>query len=147
MLRSTILATVALALGAAAVLGANQLRRPNQQSQPDFATGTVTVTIANEPGVTIVNQPGVIVTNEPTVVARQAGPWTVSLSDQPVLVWTAPDFLRAGATYTFNWPGGRSEERRVVAVGTNGWVQVDTEDNHAKWLNTSVAMSIEASAP
>lgn len=74
MLRSTILATVALALGAAAVLGANQLRRGNQQSQPDFGTGTVTVTIANEPGVTIGNQPGVIVTNEPTVVARQAGP-------------------------------------------------------------------------
>ena len=90
MLRSTILATVALALGAAAVLGANQLRRGNQQSQPDFGTGTVTVTIANEPGVTIVNQPGVIVTNEPAVVARQAGPWTVNLSDQPVLIWTAP---------------------------------------------------------
>ena len=146
MLRSTILATVALALGAAAVLGANQLRRGNQQSQPDFATGTVTVTIANEPGVTIVNQPGVIVTNEPTVVARQAGPWTVSLSDQPVLIWTAPDFLRAGATYTFNWPGGGSDEHRVAAVGNNGWVRVDTEDDRAKWINTSVAMSIDAAA-
>ena len=139
MLRITILATVALAIGAAVVLGANQLRGRNQQSQPDFETGTVTVTIANEPGVTVMN--------EPTVMAKQTGTWTVSLSDQPILVWTTPAFLRADATYTFNWPGGRSEERRVVAVGTNGWVQVDTEDNHAKWLNTSVAMSIEASAP
>jgi len=147
MLRTTMLATVGVAIGAAAVLGANQLRGGNQRSQPDFVTGSVTVTIANEPGVTIVNEPAVTVLNEPTVIARQAGSWTVSLSDQPVLVWTTPAFLRVGATYTFNWPGGGSEERRVVAVGTNGWVQVDTDDDQTKWLNTSVAMSIEASTP
>ena len=47
MLRSTILATVALAIGTVVVLGASQLRRGTQQSQPDFGTGTVTVTIAN----------------------------------------------------------------------------------------------------
>ena len=41
MLRSTILATVALAIGAAAVLGASQLRRGNPQSQPDFGTDPV----------------------------------------------------------------------------------------------------------
>ena len=146
MLRTAILATVALAIGAATVLGASQRRDANQQSQPDFGTGTVTVTIANEPGVTIVNQPGVIVTNEPTVVARQAGPWTVSLSDQPLLISTAPDFLQTGATYTFNWPDGLSEEHQFVAVGNNGWVRVDTEDNRAKWLNSSLAVSIEASA-
>ena len=139
MLRTTMLATVGVAIGAAAVLGANQLRGGNQRSQPDFVTGSVTVTVANEPGVTVIN--------EPTVMARQAGSWTVSLSDQPVLVWTTPAFLRASATYTFNWPGGGSEERRVVAVGTNGWVQVDTDDDQTKWLNTSVAMSIEASTP
>ena len=138
MLRTAILATVALAIGAATVLGASQRRGANQQSQPDFGTGTVTVTIANEPGV--------IVTNEPTVVARQAGPWTVSLSDQPLLISTAPDFLQTGATYTFNWPDGLSEEHQVVAVGNNGWVRVDTEDNRAKWLNSSLAVSIEASA-
>ena len=138
MLRTAILATVTLAIGALAVLGASQLRRGTQQNQPDFGTGTVTVTIANEPGV--------IVTNEPTVVARQAGPWTVSLSDQPLLISTAPDFLQTGATYTFNWPDGLSEEHQFVAVGNNGWVRVDTEDNRAKWLNSSLAVSIEASA-
>jgi hypothetical protein len=138
MLRTAILATVALAIGAATVLGASQRRGANQQSQPDFGTGTVTVTIANEPGV--------IVTNEPTVVARQAGPWTVSLSDQPLLISTAPDFLQTGATYTFNWPDGLSEEHQVVAVGNNGWVRVDTEDHRAKWLDSSLAVSIEASA-
>ncbi len=138
MLRTAILATVALAIGAAAVLGASQRRGANQQSQPDFGTGTVTVTIANEPGV--------IVTNEPTVVARQAGPWTVSLSDQPLLISTTPDFLQTGATYTFNWPGGGAEEHRVTAVRNSGWVQVETENDRAKWLNSSVAVSIEASA-
>ena len=147
MLRTTILATVALATSVAAVLGANQLRQSNQPGQPDFETGAVAVTIANEPSVTIVNEPGVMVMNEPSVRARQAGPWTVSLSDQPVLVWTTPAFLRTGATYTFTWPGGGSEEHLVAAVGTNGWVQVDTDDDHAKWLNSSVARSIEASAP
>ncbi len=129
MLRSTILATVALAIGTAAVLGASQLRRGTQQSQPDFETGTVTVTIANEP----------------TVMAQQAGPWTVSLADQPLPIWTAPAFLQAGTTYIFNWPGGESEEHRVLAVGSTGWLRVDTEDNRAKWLNASVAVSIEAS--
>ena len=138
MLRTATLATIALAIGAAVVLGASQRRGANQQSQPDFETGTVTVTVANEPGV--------IVTNEPTVMARQAGPWTISLSDRPVLIWTTPDFLQPGTTYTFNWPGGESEEHRVLAVGNNGWVRVDTEDDTAKWLNSSVALSIEASA-
>ncbi len=138
MLRTAILATVALAVGAAAVLGASQLRGANQQGQPDFQTGTVTVTIANEPGVTV--------TNEPTVMARQAGPWTVRLSDQRVLAWTTPEFLQVGATYTFNWPEGGSEEHRIVAVRNSGWVQVETENDRAKWLNSSVAVSIEASA-
>ena len=147
MIRPTLLATVALASGAAALVGASQLRQASQPGQPDFGIGAVAVTVANEPGVTIINQPGVTVTNQPTVSARQDGPWTVSLSDKPVVVWTTPLFLRAGGTYTFNWPGGEPEERQVVAVGPNGWVQVATEDDHAKWLNSSVAVSIEASAP
>ena len=138
MLRTAIPATVALAIGAAAVLGANQLRRGTQQNQPNFETTAVTVIVGNEPGVTV--------TNEPTVLARQAGSWTVRLPDQPVVVRTTPAFLRTGATYTFNWPGGGSEEHPVAAVGNNGWVQIESEDGRAKWLNSSMAVSIEASA-
>ena len=78
-------------------------------------------------------------------MAQQAGLWTVSLSDQRLLILTRPDFLEAGATYRFNWPGGESEEHHVAAVGNNGWVRVDTEDDRAKWINASVALSIEAS--
>ena len=33
-----------------------------------------------------------------------------------------------------------------MAVRNGGWVQVDTEDDRAKWLNSSVAVSIEALA-
>ena len=137
MLRTAIPAAVTLAIGAAAVVGASQLRRGTQQDQPNFETTAVTVIVANEPGVTVAN--------EPTVLARQAGPWTVSLSDQRLLISTTPGFLQAGATYTFTWPGGGSEERRVAEVGDNGWVQTETEDGRVKWLNSSVAVSIEAS--
>ena len=145
MSRTAIVAAVVLAIGAAAGLGASQRRGANQPGQPDFQTGTAAVTIVNEPGVSVINQPSVTIANEPTVVARQAGPWTVSLSDQPVLVWTTPQFLRVGATYTFTWPGGGSEEHRIVAVHNSGWVQVDTEDDPARWVNSSAAVSIEAS--
>ena len=144
MPRTAILATIVLAIGAAAVLGANQRRGTNQLSQPDFETGTAAVTIANEPGVNVINQPSVTIANEPIVMARQDGPWTVSLSDRPVLVWTTIEFLQVGATYTFTWLGGESEEQRIVAVHTSGWVQVDIGDDRVKWLNTSVAVSIEA---
>ena len=138
MLRTAIPAIVALAIGAATVLGASQFRRGTQQNQPNFETTAVTVIVANEPGVTV--------TNEPTVLARQAGPWTVSLPGDRLLIRTTPGFLQAETTYTFTWPGGGVEEHRVVAVGDNGWVQVETEDGHAKWVNSSVAVSIEVSA-
>lgn len=135
MFRTIMVVSVALAVGAAAVVGARQLR----QDQPGFETGAVPVTVANEPGVTVLN--------EPTVAARQAGSWTVSLSrEQPLVAWTTPEFLQVGVAYTFNWPGGGSEEGRVLAVANGGWVRVETDASQLRWLNSSLAESIEASA-
>ena len=60
MLRTAIPATIVLTIGAAVVLGASQRRGANQPGQPDFKTGTVAVTIANEPRCTIANEPTVM---------------------------------------------------------------------------------------
>ena len=134
MLRTTLAAVTAIGLVAGVAVGANQLRTANQPGQPDFETGPVTVT------------GDVTIANQPTVQAQQAGDWIISLADRRVVVWTTPEFLQAGLTYTFNWPGGESEEHEVLAVGNNGWVRVDAGEGRAKWLNTSIAVSVDASA-
>ena len=74
MFRTAILATVVVAIGAAAGLGANQRRGANQPGQPDFQTGTAAVTIVNEPGVSVINQPSVTIANEPSVGGATGGP-------------------------------------------------------------------------
>jgi hypothetical protein len=89
----------------------------------------------------------VTVVNEPLVHARQADAWVVSVVGQPVVGSPTPGFLVVGVTYVVSWAGSAAAGRyRVRALGNNGWIQVEdvADQNRAvKWLNTSLAATIE----
>jgi len=138
--RTAIVVTVLVGLGAVALLAGTQLGG-NQPGQPNFETGSLPVTVENEPAV--------LVTNEPIVRAQQFGDWTVRLSDErsrertvtlsgaQVARLTMPGFVEAGVTYTFVWPDGSTEAHLVVALANSGWVQVEGESGSLKWVNAS----------
>ena len=114
--RPAMLVTVLVWLGAVARLTGTQLGG-NQPGKPNFETGSLLVTVENEPAV--------LVTNEPVVRAQQFGDWTVRLSDdQPgdrtvtlsdaqVARLTMLGFVEAGVTYEFVWNDGAAVVSRL----------------------------------
>ena len=124
-------------VGALVNLNANQARRDQQPALPIFEPGPAEVVGS------------VSITNEPTVNAQQAGVWKVSLADQPIFGSPTPEFLVVGVTYAFTWPGAeRTDGYRILVLGQNGWVGAQPlEAGAARWLNTSLAMTIEELQP
>ncbi len=89
------------------------------------------------------------ISNEPTVNARQVGMWQVNLADPSIVRTLAPEFLQVGTTYAFRWPGAeRADSYRIVGLGSDGWARGELlEGGAARWVNTSLATTIEEVPP
>ncbi len=129
----TALAAAALLLGGVGAL----VTLRAQQDQPVFALGPAEVVGS------------VSITNEPTVHARQVGMWRVSLANLPTMRTLTPEFLQVGTTYAVRWPGAeRVDSYRIVGLGSDGWARGELlEGGAARWVNTSLAMTIEEVPP
>ena len=75
--------------------------------------------------------------------------WQVSLADSPTVCTLTPEFLQVGTTYAFRWPGAERVDRyRIVGLGRDGWAGGELlEGGAARWVNTSLAMTIEEVPP
>ena len=119
-----------LVLAGGVILG-QQTRQPS--SEPTFVPGPAEIVGS------------VSITNAPTVQAQQSGTWEVRLADPVALVIPTPGFLVVGQSYTFTWPGSDTAQAyRVLSLVGNGWVTAEpVRGGGGKWLNTSLATSIE----
>ena len=132
-MRRQIVGVILLAAVAVAAVSARQ-----GQSVPGLGTGVVTVK-------------GVVgIAN--TVPVTQSGAWKVGVdgtadvrvSNEPI-VWIAPpSFIKARARYAITWSSGEKEDVTVSAVAGAGWIQVTTNNGSSRWVNLTLARSIEA---
>jgi len=108
------------------------------QNVPGLGTGEVTVK-------------GVVgIAN--TVPVTQSGAWKVGVDGSPEvqvanqpIVWIAPpSFIKAGGRYAITWNAGDTETVTVSGVAGAGWVQVTTSNSPTRWINVTLARSIEA---
>ena len=108
------------------------------QNVPGLGTGEVTVK-------------GVVgIAN--TVPVTQSGAWKVGVDGSPEvrvanqpIVWIAPpSFIKPGGRYAITWNAGDTETVTVSGVAGAGWVQVTTSNSPTRWINVTLARSIEA---
>lgn len=128
--------TVAVALGAAALLWVAVSAQQEMSPRPGPGSGVMNVTgsvsIANTPSVTVANAPAV----------RQEGDWRVAINNTPSVRVTevpSPGFLRTGARYEITWVDGTHETVTVSSIATNGWIEVERS---RRWINLTSARSI-----
>jgi hypothetical protein len=87
-----------------------------------------------------------------TVPVTQSGAWRVGVDGSPEvrvgnqpIVWIAPpSFIKAGGRYAITWNAGDTENVTVSGVAGAGWVQVTTSNSPTRWINVTLARSIEA---
>jgi len=108
------------------------------QNVPGLGTGEVTVK-------------GVVgIAN--TVPVTQSGAWKVGVdgspevrvANQPIVWIAAPSFIKAGGRYVITWNAGDTETVTVSGVAGAGWVQVTTSNSPTRWINVTLARTIEA---
>ena len=131
MMRTVAVATAGTLVLAGSVIHGQQTRQPS--SQPIFVPDPMEVVGS------------VSITNAPTVQAQQSGMWEVRLADPVALVIPTPEFLVVGQSYSFTWPDSDTAQTyRVLSRAGNGWVGAEpAAGGVGKWLNTSLAISIE----
>ena len=132
------------ALIGAALLWAGVSAQQETRATPGFGSGLTKVVGTVDIG------------NAPEVQAAQRGEWrvavanspAVSVSNRPTVVVASADFLRKDARYAIIWPTGEREQVIISEVGSAGWVEVDQPGSLKRWINLSVARSVEqASQP
>lgn len=129
-----------LAVVALMCVAAAQTVRTRGQTQPLPGPGKGVVDVA--------------VVNEVKALATQAGPWRVAAGQDGM--WkvgvqgtvttapVAPDFLRVGGTYSFQWAEHWAEVGTVREIHPSGWVRIDSPGrSRGRWLNPAQATSID----